>query len=433
MAGFGRTDITPPMGIPLAGYYEPRYADGVLDNLKVNALAVSNSDTTVIIASVDILEIRKELYEMYSKNVSEITGIPAENVYIVATHSHTAPVLGLNHENEMVREYTKELSKKISEAAVSALNDMSDAEMGYGKGYAPGVSFVRRFIMKDGSMETNPGTNNPNISHPAGEAIPDVNIIRFNRKNADDIILANFGNHPDVICGCKISGDWPAHLVNYVEKFFDNTKCIFINGAQGDVNHINVHPQKGWIGQGYEHSKHIARVVLGGVMQAYGTTVYTDDTSIAVNRCTVLVPSNKADKSELEEAHRINNLALAGRGHELPYRDMQLTTVLAEAARKVRLENAPDFFEITLTALKLGPVAILGFPGEPFAEIGRKVMDLEGFDMVIPNCLANGGEAYFPTIDAYEKGSFEARMSNFKPGVGELLVQKGKQLLESLR
>ena len=46
----------------------------------------------------------------------------------------------------------------------------------------------------------------------------------------------------DVVGGCKISADWPGLLRRNVEKILDGTKCIFFNGAQGDVTHVNVPP-----------------------------------------------------------------------------------------------------------------------------------------------------------------------------------------------
>ncbi len=45
--------------------------------------------------------------------------------------------------------------------------------------------------------------------------------------------------------GCKISADWPGFVRRTVEKVLDNAKCIFFNGAQGDVNHVKVHPKEG--------------------------------------------------------------------------------------------------------------------------------------------------------------------------------------------
>ena len=45
-AGFARVDVTPPLGNPLAGYFNRREADGVLDPIELNALAVSDGENT---------------------------------------------------------------------------------------------------------------------------------------------------------------------------------------------------------------------------------------------------------------------------------------------------------------------------------------------------------------------------------------------------
>ena len=109
-----------------------------------------------------------------------------------------------------------------------------------------------------------------------------------------------------------------------------------------------------------------------------------------------------------------------------------LTTVVAEAARMVRLENAPDSFDMLLSAVKIGSVSIIGIPGEPFSEIGKALKETPGFDMIIPCCNTNGKEGYFPMQDSYDEGGYEARSSNFKAGVGEYIVEEGKELLNSL-
>jgi hypothetical protein len=78
--------------------------------------------------------------------------------------------------------------------------------------------------MKDGSVRTNPGVNNPDILEPIGEIDESVNVIRFNRAD-DDIVLVNFATHPDTIGGNVISADWPGFVRTTLERALDNTKC----------------------------------------------------------------------------------------------------------------------------------------------------------------------------------------------------------------
>ena len=442
-AGFARVNITPVMGISIRGYFKKRLADGVLDELEINALALECNGVRSILLCLDNCGIEQNLCADYRKAVSDATDVPMENIIISQTHTHTGPSVEKNSEDELIAEYTAFVGKRLVDAAQFAISDLRDAKMGYGKGVAPNVAFVRRYIMKDGSVKTNPGVNNPDIVRPVGDIDDSVNVLRFDREGADTIVYVNFANHPDVVGGCKISADWPGLLRKTVEKTLDNTKCIFVNGAQGDVNHVNVHPTGGFlngmfmdfddVSRGYAHAEYIARVVTGGVLQAYDKVCYVDVDTLKSCQKVINVPSNRPDPKDLPEAHRINDLHNAGKDNEIPYEGMMLTTVVAEAGRMVRLENCPDTFDMLLSALAIGPVAIIGIPGEPFTGIGVALKATEGFDMIIPCCASNGYEGYFPMQDSYDEGGYEARSSRYKAGVAEFIIKEGKELITSLR
>ena len=441
--GFARSNINPPMGIPIRGYYKPRFAEGILDDIEVNVMAVECGEVKTLLITVDHCGIEQVLSSEFRKSASEATGVPEENIIISATHTHTAPQLEINSEDELINEYTGFVTRRIADVAKFAVEDLKDAKMGYGKGTAPNVAFVRRYVMKDGSIKTNPGVNNPDIVRPVGETDESVNVIRFDREGAETVVFVNFANHPDVVGGSKISADWPGLLRKDVEKFLDNTKCIFFNGAQGDVNHVNVHPTAGDfngmfvdfddVSRGYSHAEYIARVVLGGILQTYDKVNYIDVDAVYSKQVVINVPSNRPDPKDIPEAHRINDLHNAGKDSELPYEGMMLTTVVAEAARMVRLENGPDAFDMRLSAMAIGPVAIIGIPGEPFSGIGIELKKTEGFDMILPCCLTNGSEGYFPMQDSYDEGGYEARSSRFKAGVAEYIIEEGKKLLKSIK
>jgi len=88
---------------------------------------------------------------------------------------------------------------------------------------------------------------------------------------------------------------------------------------------------------------------------------------------------------------------------------------------------------MTLSAVRIGPVAIIGIPGEPFTGIGVALKKTDCYDMVVPCCATNGYQGYFPMQDAYDEGGYEARSSKFKAGVAELIIEEGKKLLESIK
>ena len=442
-AGFARVNVTPMLGIGMAGYFVPRQADGVLDELEINALALEAGGTKAVLLSVDHCGIVKEVLNPMRQHVCDVTGLPWEAVYIHATHTHTGPFLNPDPTEPKEQEYARTVYHKLADAARMALADLKPARMGYGIGQAPNIAFVRRFRMKDGSVRTNPGVNNPDILGPIGDVDERVNVLRFDREGGDTLVLVNFGDHPDVVGGSKISADWPGFLRRTVEKTLPHTRCLFFNGAQGDVNHVNVHPTGGYlndmfmdfddVARGYGHARYMGRVVAGGVLQAYDKVKYVDVESLKCMQKLIRVPSNMPDPADLPEAHRIHALHTAGRDSELPYTGMMLTTVVARAGRMVRLENGPESFEMPLSAVAIGPVAMIGLPGEPFTGIGRALKETQGWDLVLPTCNTNAKEGYFPMMECYEEGGYEAGGSNYKAGVAELLIEEGKSMLRALR
>ena len=445
-AGFARVNVTPMLGIKVRGYFKPRYAEGVLDELEINALALECGESKAILMSLDNCGYKESVLNPFRKHISEVTGIPFDGIFISSTHTHTGPGPALEGDSEdgsLEKEYENQLYHKFADAAVLALQDLKPAKMGWGIGHAPNIAFVRRFRMKDGSVKTNPGVDNPDIVAPIGDVDERVNVLRFDQEGGASLVLVNFGDHPDVVGGSLISADWPGFLRKTVEQTLDNTKCVFFNGAQGDVNHVNVHPRCGYlndmfmdfddVARGYAHARYMGRVVAAGVLQTFDKVKYEEVESLRFLQKNIEVPSNKANPEDLPEAHRINDLHTAGKDDEIPYTGMMLTTVVAEAGRMVRLENGPDTFKMPLTGVAIGNVALIGIPGEPFTGIGRGLKEAEGWDLVLPCCLTNGDAGYFPMRDAYDEGGYEARSSDFKAGVAELIIAEGKELLNSLR
>ena len=441
-AGFARVDITPPLGTHINGYFVYRKAEKVLDPLQINCLSLGCGDQKALLMTVDNLGIPQADLLPMRQAVAEATKLPVDAIYVHATHSHTAGVVSPMLEGEDEPEYQNTVKEKLVEAALLALRDLQPARMGWGVGQAPTVAFVRRFRMKDGSVRTNPGTNNPDIVAPIGQVDERVNVLRFDRES-DSLVLMNFGNHPDTVGGCNISADWPGFARRSVEQALPGTKAIMFNGAQGDVNHINVHPTGGAgndltrdfddVDRGYGHARHIGRVIAGAVLQVYDKVCYTDVDQLKYAQHMVDIPSNMPEEKDLPLAREYVRLHNEGKEDQIPYSGMMLTTVVAEALRMLRLEHGPTAFQLPMSGIAIGNVALVGIAGEPFTGIGRALKEAPGWDLVLPCCCTNGYEGYFPMQEAYDEGGYEARSSSFKAGVAELLIDAGCKLLESLR
>ena len=448
--GFARVDVTPSLGISIAGYYKIRNMEGVLDPLEVNALALRVDETKVVLLSVDACGIGTNECGVLRRFVAETTGLPYDAIFIHSTHSHTSPHVRCDVDDphvigcsvELLTEYFNLLKCRLADAATFALADLQPAKMGWKVGSAPNVAFVRRFRMVDGKIRTNPGVGNPDILHPIGDVDERVNVLRFDREK-DTVVLVNFGNHPDVVGGNLISCDWPGFLRRRVEKSLDNVKCLFFNGAQGDVNHVDVKATDGDfndmfndfddVARGYGHARHIGNVVAGAVLQVFDKVNYVDVDPLRYIQTMAKMPSNMPTPEQLPLAIEYNRLHEEGRDDLIPFEAMELTTVVAEAARMVKLQNGPESFDMGIGALALGNIAFVAIPGEPFTGIGRGLKLAEGWTMVLPMCLTNGSDGYFPMKEAYDEGGYEARSSRFKAGVAERIIAEGCKLLDQLR
>ena len=164
-------------------------------------------------------------------------------------------------------------------------------------------------------------------------------------------------------------------------------------------------------------------------MQVYEKVQFAEEPKLSFGSEVCVIPANKADEKDLPLAREYAALHKAGKDSEIPYTGMQLTTVVAEAMRMLRLEHGPDHFDLPVSALAIGPAVLVGIPGEPFTGIGRGIKEGSPFDITLPCCCANGYEGYFPMQDAYDEGGYEARSSRYKAGTAELIVKEGKALL----
>jgi len=441
--GFAKVNINPPLGINIKGYYVTRLAKGFLDDLMVNTLVLSCNDKKIALISVDLCSLSTDNIKTIQNSISEKTEISTENIFLSSTHTHTGPHNLPDKAIEsgnMVLEYLEFLKTRITDSVALALSDLKPAKMGYIVGYAPErVAYIRRYKMKDGTTMTCPPVNSPDIDHPIGELDQRVNVLRFDRKGGNTIVLVNYGLHADTVNGELISSDWPGWMRKTLNKALDGVDTIFFNGAEGDVGSTNVKPTGGDMNDteiSFDNemkspgmARFVGRALAGTVLQVYDKVNYTDVDEINSIQKEILIPANVPDSKDLPLAHKYKELHEAGRDEEIPFEAMELTTVVAEAVRMCALENGPENFKITLSGVKIGEVALVGIPGEPFTEIGVEIKNIKGHSLILPCALTNGAEGYFPTKSAYDEGGYEARASRFKSGVAESIINGAKALL----
>ena len=98
----------------------------------------------------------------------------------------------------------------------------------------------------------------------------------------------------------------------------------------------------------------------------------------------------------------------------------------ARTATENMIASIEELLFLVENKQKVDVVAMLG-------RIGRGIKEAEGWEVVMPCCLTNGSEGYFPMQDSYDEGGYEARSSRYKAGTAEMLIEEGVALLGSLR
>ncbi len=445
-AGFGRVCINPPMGTPIIGYYMERRVKGILDDIYTSVVAFSDGVTRALVISVETLELSTAQCNMYREAISEKTGVHPDAIFINCSHTHTGPQpgsVGSLGTGTSCPEYEVQLLDAMIVASEIAIADLAPALLSYGEGKAENISFIRRFRMKDGGVQTNPGVDNPNIDHPLGTPNDKVQLLKIEREGCGDIYVVCFGTHADTVDGELVSADWPGFVVSTIEGALPGVHCLFLTGSQGDVNHIKTNPTAsdrvglnydGFDGvpRGYEHAKHMGRVVAGAVLSICGKTLPVGESAIKFGIKAINIPAHKENERE-EEARALLELYNSGRGDELPYKAMELTTAVAEANRIINLLNGPDSFPFALSAISIGDFALVGIPGELFVEIGRRALRESLFSATFICCLTNGGDCYFPTESAYDEGGYEARSSVLDRTAESIVIEGIKELFGELK
>ena len=445
--GFGSVVINPEMGAPLFGYYVPRFAKGILDDLTASALALKVDNKTVVMISVDNCGLNRAFVERASEEIFKNTGISKNNLFISSTHTHTAPFAQMGDAFEMdeavVKRYADFLVLKLVEAVKIALSDFKEAKVGFAIGRAPDrIAYIRRYKMKDGSTMTCPPVNDPNIDYPLGTLDTRVNVVRIDREEGESIILVNYGLHADTIGGELISADW----IHWVKKTLDlslggvHTMCFV--GAQGDVGSTNVYPTKSDMNDteiSFDNemkspgmARFVGRALAGTVLQLYDKVEYMDEVDIDIVERVLRVPANLPKKEDMPRAREYKALHDSGRDDLIPFEAMELTTVVAEAIRMCRMENGPEYYDLHFSGVKIGSIAFIGIPGEPFTEIGVAIKKIPGWDMICPTINTNGKEGYFPSLSAFDEGGYEARTSPYTRTVCEDIVACSKEILDTL-
>ncbi len=434
-AGASVVKITPQAGVPMAGYYFTRLADGVHDDLFAKALVLESGGTKVALVTLDLISTTRDITEAARRETERITGIPGRNVMISATHAHTGPLLAnrggrddaLGSSAESVRKYSDELAHKIAQAVEIANSRLAPAKLSAGKGRDEHLSFNRRFYMKDGTVGWNPGKLNPNIVKPAGPIDPEVGAL-FVESAANTPVAAyvNFAMHLDTVGGTRISADYPYTLSRLLsEAKTPDMVTLFANGCCGNINHIDV----GWTDKqhGNDEAARIGTILTADVLQICRQLMPVDSGPLRISSEMVKLPLPALASGDVEKA-RVSAGRVGTKSEPKFLEIVNAFKVLDVAERNGR----PQEVEVQVIALG-DDVAWVSLPGEIFVELGLAIKKASPFKYTYIAELANGSIGYIPDSRAYPQGNYEVISARCARGSGEMLVKSAARMLRELK
>ena len=126
--GAAQVNITPPIGVPMAGYYHERGASAIHDDLFARCIVLEKDGVKAAIVSLDLITTRRSLVQDARRLIESSTDIPGDHVMISATHAHTGPVLASDStldearggKDELVLQYSRTLPAFIADSVVKA-------------------------------------------------------------------------------------------------------------------------------------------------------------------------------------------------------------------------------------------------------------------------------------------------------------------------
>jgi len=452
--GFARVDITPPLGVHMGGQVHPPQADSIESNLYANAMCVRDDGVGLVIISCDLVSIPTTMADQIRGGIAARLSMPSENVLIAATHTHSGPLTGAMLGGEKESDYVETLPAKIEEAACEAQGALQEARLTVTSTEVKGLAFNRRSIMRNGTIQTHPLKNDPDIVELEGPDDPELGIIYATDPSGRFLGgIVNFTCHATVMerYSTAISADYPGCVSSMLaEELNSDSTVLFLNGACGNICQVDIFNQETHeVGAAW--AKHMGRTIAGAAAEAIRFDAGVEQTGLRVLSDTLAIPMRpippkvvreaKAKAAKPVSASPLNSDYGTERFGELPAGRVALVDLIETdfwawmEARQV-LALAEEYEKNPLVKVPVSVITGVDFalacvPCELFVEFGLEIKAKSPFKYTFVSELTNGAVGYIPTEKAFSReGGYEARFpARLRENAGRLITDKVMELL----
>ena len=444
MAGAATSNITPELGGEVVGGFSPYPCTHIHDELHARCLVLDDGKTKLALVVCDLLGLHRSLSVQARALIEAETGIPAANVLISGTHTHSAvnalggPTRGFFSDIELTA-YQKFVVRRIADGVRRAITLLRPAEIAFGSVDVPEHVHIRRWFLKEGAMppnpfgkvdqvKMNPGAGNPALLEPAGQPDPTVSFLAVREPGGRliSVYSAYSLHYVGGVKGADVSADYFGMYSEALKRLQPNSAsddppfvAMMANGTSGDANNINFRtpqPRK----QPYEQMRYVAEDVAAKVNDAIAKLTWETSASLAARYRELDIQWRKIDQELLNWAKETEAKAprIQGGKADLP---------LAYAGRVQRLAQASPETKFPIQILRIGSICIGTSPCETFAETGREFRKRSPFPHSFMVELANGYYGYMPTPRHFELGGYETW-----PGTNYLEPQASVKMMDAL-
>jgi len=383
--GAAKAEITPPLEVGiLMSSVERRWVpfEGVRMPLWARALVVEGEGLRLALVALDLLHVSGRAFggrKAFRRRILAASGevVPSSRLVLTTTHTHSAPdSMGLTnlYRTTPFREWTTLLVERIGRALEESVAARREARLVVGSAKSEGLTLNRRFRRSRGVPEIV-----RRVAREGDDSLDEtVNVAAFLDEDDRPIaLIVNATCHPvNEMCIPLISGDYPGVLSRELERRFEGSVSLFLNGAAGNINPFTV---SGGAECAERHGARLAESVLSALEAARPVT---------------------------GEEHRLRRETVC-----FPLRTLRGTP----SRRRLRAE---------VVVWRLGDAAFVFLPGEPFVETGWTIKKSSPFPFTAVVGYAEDSVGYIPTEAAFEEGGYETG-----PGLWSLLGRGSEPLL----
>jgi hypothetical protein len=415
-AGAAAADITPQeWPVRLIGNFGLTLADSAHDPLHARAIVLEDGGVRVAVALIDSCYVKREELDRVKELASRRTGIPAARMLISATHTHSAPPSRAQAGNAAETRYVDRLVQQTAEAIVRANESLQDARLGWSVIPVPEELHNRRWFLKEGTIEPNPygergdrvkmnpRAGSSDLLHPAGTTDPQFVVVSIQNAAGKPLaVLANYSLHyVGGVPAKQVSADYFGEFSRQVAGKLAPGDAAFVamltNGTSGDVNNIDfIHPRPR--AEPFQRIREVAGKLAAHADGAARRMQHHEDLPVRMSERVLRLRFRKPTQEQL----RFAQAALQESDEsKLPLRAKPY------AERAIALQQGPDFADLKLQALRIGPLGITAIPCEVFTETGLTIKELSPLRPTFTIELANGHYGYLPTPRHYDLGGYE--------------------------